>query len=375
MISDERTSEVKSNPWIREKTLLIVGPFPPPVGGSAITVQEMIDELSRKNSIRVAFINTSPSRDPSIRMGGLRLEKIRRFIVIFSKYILQSQNSHSVLVFANNLFTFSLVPALLLWARFYHKPFFIKPVGGDLDLYLMGKRKFFRKCLLRVLRAADGILAQTKLLQATLNNFGCTNTHYLPGCRSVPCISELQKRNGDKLRLIFLAHINRDKGPLILLEALRLLGKKGSANIACDFYGPIEDATRQEFVAQLKSTPNARYCGIAEAGSGSQLIAGYDVLVLPTYFICEGHPGVIIEAMHAGVAVISTQHRSIPELVNDGENGILIPSRDSQALANAIMQLEKDRVLVNKMGKANFQKGKDYRINVVVERMLKIIFP
>jgi glycosyltransferase involved in cell wall biosynthesis len=357
------------------KTLLIVGPFPPPIGGSPITVKEMIDELTSNNSLQIALINTSPSRDPRRKMRVLTLEKIGRFIFTFFTYILKSRNSHAVLVFANNLFTFTLVPALLIWARLHKKPFFIKPVGGDLDLYLFDKRKLFRKYLLRVLRAVDGILAQTQLLQSTLRKFGCSNAYYIPGCRSVSCISEQKDRNGDEFRLIYLAHIIREKGPIILLEALRLVAKERDVNIFCDFYGPIHDEIRKEFIGKLKATPNARYCGVADAGSGSQLIAGYDVLVHPTYFICEGHPGVIIEAMHAKVPVISTQHRSIPELINDGRNGILVPTRDIQALANAIIKLEKDRFLVNRMGLANYQKGEEFRTGVVVERMLKIIFP
>jgi glycosyltransferase involved in cell wall biosynthesis len=335
----------------------------------------MIDELTSNNSLQIALINTSPSRDPRKKMTGLTMEKIRRLIFTFSKYMLKSRKSHAVLVFANNLFTFTLVPALLIWARLHKKPFFIKPVGGDLDLYLIGKRAVLRKYLLRVLCAADGILAQTQLLQSTLNKSGCTNTYYIPGCRSASCISERKNRNGDDFRLIYLAHISREKGPIILLEALRLIAKERYENIFCDFYGPIHDEIRDDFIGKINSTPNARYCGVADAGSGSQLIAGYDVLVHPTYFICEGHPGVIIEAMHAGVPVISTDHRSIPELINDGRNGILVPTRDSQALANAITKLEKDRLLMDRMGVANYQRGEEFRTGVVVERMLKIIFP
>lgn len=375
MISVETTRGVKSNSDIGKRTLLIVGPIPPPIGGSPLTVQEMIEELARNNSIRALLINTSPSRDPRKKMTGFNLEKVRRLILILFNYIRESRNCDAVLVFANNLFTFSLVPGLLMWARHHHKPFFIKPVGGDLDLYLVAKRRLFRKYLLRVLRAADGVLAQTQLLQATLGNLGCTNTHYLPGCRSLPSIKVSQKRNGDEVRLVFLGHIMRDKGPLILLEALRLLAKKSNVRVICDFYGPIHDEIHDEFSRQLKTAPSARYCGVAHTGSGTKVISGYDVLVLPTYFICEGHPGVIIEAMHAGIPVISTQHRAIPELVTNGENGILVPIRDSQALAGAIEEIALDSTMRNRMGWANYQRGQEFRTDVVITKMLKIIYP
>lgn len=307
-------------------------------------------------------------------MTGFNLEKVRRLIFILFEYIQESRNCDAVLVFANNLFTLTLVPWLLMWARFHHKPFFIKPVGGDLDLYLVAKQGLFRKVLLRVLRAAEGVLAQTQLLQATLEKLGCANTHYLPGCRSLPPITGMRNRNMDELRLVFLGHIMRDKGPLVLLEALRLLAKESNVRVICDFYGPIHDEIHGEFIRQLKTTPSARYCGVANAGSGAKVISGYDVLVLPTYFICEGHPGVIIEAMHAGIPVISTQHRAIPELVTNGENGILVPVQDRQALAGAIEEIAQDGTMRNRMGMANYQRGQEFRTDVVLTKMLKIIF-
>ena len=114
---------------------------------------------------------------------------------------------------------------------------------------------------------------------------------------------------------------------------------------------------------------------MAEAGTGPQLIANYDALVLPTYYKTEGHPGVLIEAMHAGVPVIGTQVRTFPELITNGVNGYLVPTQDSHLLANAIKQLAEDPVLEGRMGEANHQRGKEFRADVVVEKMLKIVFP
>jgi colanic acid/amylovoran/stewartan biosynthesis glycosyltransferase WcaL/AmsK/CpsK len=53
----------------------------------------------------------------------------------------------------------------------------------------------------------------------------------------------------------------------------------------------------------------------------------------------EGIPVVIMEAMAAGVPVIATRHAGIPELVVDGESGLLVPERDGPALAAALGRL------------------------------------
>jgi glycosyltransferase involved in cell wall biosynthesis len=125
----------------------------------------------------------------------------------------------------------------------------------------------------------------------------------------------------------------------------------------------------------MESVPSAHYCGMAEPGTGPQLISKYDAMVLPTYYDTEGHPGVMIEAMHAGVPVISTQVRTFPELITDGINGFLVPTQDSRALAEAIRLLAVDPTLRKKMGQANRLKGQEFRADVVVAQMLKIVFP
>jgi glycosyltransferase involved in cell wall biosynthesis len=175
--------------------------------------------------------------------------------------------------------------------------------------------------------------------------------------------------------MIFLGHITRLKGPLVLLDALKIFSEISDAQVTCDFFGPIVDDVRDEFLDRLKSVSNAHYCGVAEPGTGPQLITNYDVLILPTYYETEGHPGVLIEAMHAGVPVISTQVRTFTELVADGINGFLVPPQDCRMLAEAINHLVKDPSLRKEMGQANFRKGQEFRADFVVAQLLKIVFP
>jgi glycosyltransferase involved in cell wall biosynthesis len=242
-------------------------------------------------------------------------------------------------------------------------------------LFINAQKKIFREYLLGVLHATDGILTQTRLLKDDLNKLGCPNAYYLPGCRPLAPISPVQRDGPTDFRIIFLGLISRLKGPLILLEALKFLPQICDQPVTCDFFGPIIDDIRDEFLNGLKAIPNAHYCGVVEPGTGSQLIAKYDALILPTYYETEGHPGVLIEAMHAGVPVISTQVRTFSELIADGINGFLVPTQDSRALAEAIKKLVVDPSLRKKMGQANHRKGQEFRADFVVAQLLKIVFP
>jgi len=296
-------------------------------------------------------------------------------LLILPKYIYEISRCDATLVFANDLFAITLVPFLLFLAKLFHKPFYLKPVGAGLDLFINAQKKIFRKYLLFVLRATDGILTQTKLLKDDLNKLGCTNAHYLPGCRPVSPIPSVTKKRSTEFRMIYLGHITRLKGLLILFDALKIVSEMCDEHVTCDFFGPIHDDIHDEFLNGLKSNPDARYCGVAEAGTGPQLIAQYDALVLPTYYDTEGHPGVLIEAMHAGVPVISTQVRTFPELITNGINGFLVPTQDSHFLGEAIRLLAVDPNLREKMGEANHLKGQEFRADAVVVKLLKIMFP
>lgn len=360
---------------VQAKTLLFLGPKPPPIGGSPLTVQAMLDELAFYPSVHVQLISTSPALDVRRKMTGFNFEKVKRSLLILPRFLYEIRRSDAALVFANDLFAITLAPLLLLIARLFHKPFFLKPVGAGLDLFLNRQIAVLRNYLLGVLRASDGILTQTRLLKDDLKELGITNTHYLPGCRPLsPVISVHRDRTAD-FRIIYLGHITRLKGPLVLLDALNVLEPIPDRQVRCDFYGPIHHEIHDEFVKALEGVRNCHYCGEAEPGVGSQLIAQYDALVLPTYYTTEGHPGVLIEAMQAGVPIIATQVRTFPELVTDGVNGFLVPTQDSQALADAIRLLAVDPALQKKMAEANYRKGLEFRAEAVVAQMLKIIFP
>ena len=66
----------------------------------------------------------------------------------------------------------------------------------------------------------------------------------------------------------------------------------------------------------------------------ARLFRRADIFVLPS--VNEGFPIVLMEAMSFGLPIVATTVAGIPELVKDGETGILVPPRDPQALADAI---------------------------------------
>jgi glycosyltransferase involved in cell wall biosynthesis len=80
------------------------------------------------------------------------------------------------------------------------------------------------------------------------------------------------------------------------------------------------------------------------------ILAAADVYVHPSLW--EGFGLAVLEAMAAGTSVVASRVSTIPELVVDGESGVLVPPRDSAALAGAILELLANPRRRRQMGEA-----------------------
>ena len=63
----------------------------------------------------------------------------------------------------------------------------------------------------------------------------------------------------------------------------------------------------------------------------------------------------LLDAMASGLPIVATQTGGIPEVVIDGETGLLVPPRDPAALAEAILKLYHDRVLAGRLAERGFE--------------------
>ncbi|MBI4142800.1 glycosyltransferase [Candidatus Uhrbacteria bacterium] len=122
----------------------------------------------------------------------------------------------------------------------------------------------------------------------------------------------------------------------------RLVEEKGIADF-CDAAGRL---THISFVVIGsgpigRRLPNVEWRGARPAEEITKSLATARMLVVPSRWY-ENAPYVVLEAMAAGVPVIASNIGGLPELVRDGETGVLVPPRDAHALANSIEMLYSD---------------------------------
>ncbi len=101
------------------------------------------------------------------------------------------------------------------------------------------------------------------------------------------------------------------------------------------------------------------------------VLAAFDVFVLSSDF--EGMPLAVIEAMGAGIPVVATRVGGIPDLIDDGAQGLLVPARDPDALAEAIGDLLSNPERARRLGAAGRERReREFDIDVAVRRVERL---
>jgi glycosyltransferase involved in cell wall biosynthesis len=152
----------------------------------------------------------------------------------------------------------------------------------------------------------------------------------------------------DSILCVTAGRLSPEKGHKDLIRAISLMGKRAAK---CCFLicgdGPCR-APLEEQVHALNLDDQIRFAGFRR--DIQDIFQAMDMLILPSH--SEGLPNVVLEAFSYGKAVVATSVGGVPELVEDGKNGILVPSENPKALADAIVQFMEDPVRRESLGEA-----------------------
>jgi glycosyltransferase involved in cell wall biosynthesis len=181
-------------------------------------------------------------------------------------------------------------------------------------------------------------------------------------------------RNGsakdDPVKIVTVGRAVEKKGLDTLVSALGLLPSDLQWHWLHIGGGPL----REKLKKQAETLGIAGSCRFAGSMAQAEVIAAYrdsDLFALPCRIAGSGDrdglPNVIVEAQSQGLAVVTTPVSGIPELIENGVNGVFVEPDDAKALAAAIERLARDPDLRSAMGKAGETKvlaGFDHRATI-----------
>ncbi|WP_348263614.1 glycosyltransferase family 4 protein [Telmatobacter sp. DSM 110680] len=159
------------------------------------------------------------------------------------------------------------------------------------------------------------------------------------------------------------------KGLSYLIKALAILSSEFpdfQVEIAGD--GP-ERENLENYARELNLKERVRFLGWQT--DLEPVLRRWDIFAMPS--LTEGFPMAALEAMAQGLPVVATNVGGLPELVEDGGTGILVPPSDAEALANGLRSLIVDTKRMKEMGVAGWRRARDqFSINRMVAQTASI---
>ncbi len=223
-------------------------------------------------------------------------------------------------------------------ARAFGVPALLHMHGADFEDFYDGLGTFGQRAVAAVFRAASGVVVLGPRAAAHLEQalgVARARIHTLPNAVPGPPEQRRTTTTGAP-HLVFLGALTERKGVDTLLAALAQPGLL-RADWRLTLVGNGDRDRWRERAASLGLASRVAIPGWLPGEEARAMLASADALILPARQ--EAMPMVILEAMAAGVAVVSTPVGEIAETVLDGTTGLLVPPGDEAALAGAISRL------------------------------------
>lgn len=168
--------------------------------------------------------------------------------------------------------------------------------------------------------------------------------------------SLIERKPSGKVKILFIGRLVEKKGATYAIKAFnRVLGEIPDIELRMIGDGPLKDEVN-DLIRKLNLDGKVLLLGGQPQSIVLKEIAEADIFFLPSLTAengdREGSPVSILEAEATGLPIVSTIHTGIPEIVNDGETGFLVPEKDIPAMAERLKELVANPELRIKMGKA-----------------------
>lgn len=354
-------------PNSKPKVLFIMH-MPPPVHGAAMVGKYIRDSKIVNESFDCRFENMMLAKNlEDIGKGGVKkifnlLSQLKRFkkaIKEFQPNLVYITPNAAGGAFYKDFVVVQYIKRCLKKyspnARIivhYHNKGVASRQGKFLDDILY--RKFFKG--LKVILLANVLYEDVKKYVSKEDVFICPN-----GILESLQEETVAERHNEIPKILFLSNLIVSKGVIVLLDALKIL-KERSVRFTCDFVGgETDELNASRFAEEVKSRGLAGcafYAGRKYGSEKTPYFENADVFAFPTFYHNETFGLVNLEAMEYKLPVVSTNEGGIPDVVVNGETGLICERNNAESLATALESLLLDKNLRIQYGENGYKKFK-----------------
>lgn len=284
-----------------KKKILIIGKFPPPVGGTTVSLEYLREYLIQYPDYIFFDMNTLSLSEGKV-VPFLRLIRCLFVSRCWSFHV----SDKAALKFLPYVYFLSLI---------MHKKFIYRQFGGSIVTSYKLATKLQKFLYIRMLSGSAFCYFQTKYILEFFENFTKKdNLKWLPTHRPKVPERYLKKEKrffNDSLNIIFISRLENNKGVQTLVEICT-----GLENVCVKLYGPVGDDLSIDLGAL---PPNISYGGVLPATQVQQALTNSDLMVLLSTHPGEGYSGAVIEAILSKTPMMLSDIKPFREILSDNQ--------------------------------------------------------
>lgn len=243
-------------------------------------------------------------------------------------------------------------------------------VGGWLSSYLDSTPS-----AVKLLQKLDAIYVELPAMQKELNDRGFDNTVLVNKFRRMNPVSsdELVLAPEQPYKLCYFSRVMPEKGIEDCISAVKLINERvGFTKYTLDIFGLINEPYRETFEQMIPDFPDyIRYNGIVDFHKSSSVLKDYFLMLFPTSYSSEGYPNAIVDAFSAGLPVVATRWHYNADIINDGEDGVLVDVGEVEQIISAVEKLSDDLDTYSKMRKNCLNRCSEYLPEYAVKKVIE----
>jgi glycosyltransferase involved in cell wall biosynthesis len=335
------------------KVVLALVQLPPPVHGAAVVNMDVVNSSRLNASYRIVTIpiQLSASVEDLHRVGAKKILVLLRNVMRTAQAMRREKPRLVYFALPPHSGGFYANLPLVALAKISGAPLLYHFHGKGVRA--AAKSGLYRRLFAWAVKDAHVILVSERLYDDVSDFLARERTFVLPNALIGPS-PHPDPSARDGRHILFLSNLIESKGPLVLLDALQLLKRRGIDFHASFAGAPFGRLTRARFEAAIEMRglgQAVRYLGPVAGEVKQDLLRCADIFAFPTMYENEVFGLVVLEAMAAGLPVVATPEGGVPDMVRDGETGILVPRNNPEKLADALQRLLEDLELGRRMGR------------------------